>query len=320
MKKIYLVLLILVSISVQTSAQQNMQDVIYLLNGNVVRGEVIDQEFNKSITIQRAVDSNIFVFKMQEIKKITKEVETLQNNDSIILDPHNYYTVKDTITNITNISKLDEVLQKSNLGNTKAGNPQSSNDSVVKIKRQRKKEFSNITEIGSMIGFGHIRGLISRTENNYIFSSLTTINGYKLNQRCFLGLGVGIESSKYLLDIPIFGDIRVNMLKRKVTPVFDLGIGYTINAMNRQRDVYFKKGNAFANAQVGMKIDFAKHFAWLIGFGYRLQFNHISLSLDELKTTGILNGFVYYPNSNLPNPLKASLFSHYISVKTGFAF
>ena len=49
------------------------QDVVYLKNGSIIRGMIIEQIPNKSIKIQTK-DGNVFVFEMDEIEKITKEV------------------------------------------------------------------------------------------------------------------------------------------------------------------------------------------------------------------------------------------------------
>ena len=49
----------------------NFQDVVYLKNGSIIRGTIIDQQFNKSIKIQTA-DKNIFSYQMEEVDKITK--------------------------------------------------------------------------------------------------------------------------------------------------------------------------------------------------------------------------------------------------------
>lgn len=48
------------------------QDVVYLKNGSIIRGVVIEQVPNVSLKIQ-TVDGNVFVFKMDEVLKITKE-------------------------------------------------------------------------------------------------------------------------------------------------------------------------------------------------------------------------------------------------------
>jgi hypothetical protein len=52
--------------------QNNMEDVVYLKNGSIIRGIIIEQVPNQSIKI-RTKDRNVFVFKYDEIEKITKE-------------------------------------------------------------------------------------------------------------------------------------------------------------------------------------------------------------------------------------------------------
>ncbi len=78
MKKISL-LLLLIAISIFTFAQSNYQDVVYLKNGGIIRGLIIEQVPNVSLKIQTN-GNNVFVYRMEEIEKMTKEV--IQNSAS----------------------------------------------------------------------------------------------------------------------------------------------------------------------------------------------------------------------------------------------
>lgn len=71
MKK-YLALLLFALITTMSFGQSNYQDVVYLKNGSVIRGVIIEQVLNKSIKIETA-DSSVFVYQMDEIEKLTKE-------------------------------------------------------------------------------------------------------------------------------------------------------------------------------------------------------------------------------------------------------
>jgi hypothetical protein len=51
---------------------QNFEDVVYLKNGSIIRGIIIEQVPNQNIKIQTK-DRNVFVFKYNEIEKMTKE-------------------------------------------------------------------------------------------------------------------------------------------------------------------------------------------------------------------------------------------------------
>ena len=67
--------------STKTFAQQNMIDVLYLKNGSIIRGYVIEQIPNKHIKIQTK-DGSIFVFKMDEVIKTIKEIDQNKINKS----------------------------------------------------------------------------------------------------------------------------------------------------------------------------------------------------------------------------------------------
>jgi len=71
MKK-YLVLVLFALIASAAVAQSKNQDVVYLKNGSIVRGVIIEQVPNQSIKIETA-DKNVFVYQMAEVEKIVKE-------------------------------------------------------------------------------------------------------------------------------------------------------------------------------------------------------------------------------------------------------
>ena len=51
--------------------QGNYEDVVYLKNGSIIHGMIIEQVFEQSVKIKTR-DNNIFVFQWNEIEKITK--------------------------------------------------------------------------------------------------------------------------------------------------------------------------------------------------------------------------------------------------------
>lgn len=58
--------------SVATSWAQNVQEIVYLKNGSVVRGIVIEQVPDISLKVQTS-DGSIFAYQMSEVERITKE-------------------------------------------------------------------------------------------------------------------------------------------------------------------------------------------------------------------------------------------------------
>ena len=72
MMKKTIVIIIFIAISSFAFAQNNYQDVVYLKNGSIIRGVIIEQVPNKSIKIETS-DMSVFVYQMDDIEKFTKE-------------------------------------------------------------------------------------------------------------------------------------------------------------------------------------------------------------------------------------------------------
>ena len=51
---------------------QNLQDVVHLRNGSIIRGTIIEQVPNQSLTIETA-DRSLFVFAIDEVERISRE-------------------------------------------------------------------------------------------------------------------------------------------------------------------------------------------------------------------------------------------------------
>jgi hypothetical protein len=63
-------------------AKANYQDVVYLKNGSIIRGTIVEQIPEKTIKI-RTGDNNVFVYSISEVEKKTKEpVKILESNES----------------------------------------------------------------------------------------------------------------------------------------------------------------------------------------------------------------------------------------------
>ena len=83
MKKVAFLLTALLLSVVIYAQQDNLVDVVYLKNGSILRGIIIEQVPNESIKLQTA-DGNIFVYKTSEIDKITKEAAVNQSRKQLV--------------------------------------------------------------------------------------------------------------------------------------------------------------------------------------------------------------------------------------------
>lgn len=73
MKKLLFFCIMLIGMMPVVFAQRTpMDEVVYLKNGSIIRGVIIEQVPNKSLKIETA-DGSLFVFEMDAVEKITKE-------------------------------------------------------------------------------------------------------------------------------------------------------------------------------------------------------------------------------------------------------
>ena len=219
-------------------AQDNYEDFVYLKNGSVIHGLIIEQIPNQLIKIQTR-DGNIFVYKIDEIEKMTRE----QNN-----------------------------AKKSNAN--------------FEIKDLKRSGFSNITEIYMSVG---------GTGQNSALSGIQTINGYQINSKLNVGVGIGIEqisqSSNAIGYIPLFADFRTYFLKNKLTPFFSTGLGYSF-VINKNYPHYPSVqlgGGLLINPSLGGKFFISKNTALNISLGYRYQ----QTSFKEYNTMSIVSTNYY---------------------------
>ena len=197
---------------------KKMEDVVYLKNGAIVRGIIIEQVPNKTLEI-KSNDNNYFIFNMDEVRKIAKE----------------------------NI--------------------------VTELSDYKKKGYVVITELGFGFGINTIdtyKGSF-KIEGQAPIIGLRVINGYQLNEYFSFGLGAGFEA---FLDgdnkgalIPLSIDSRINFIKNKFTPTFNLNVGYAIGVQN--------SSGLTANPSVGIKLYLTKKIGLLFNLGYKVQQQNI---------------------------------------------
>lgn len=148
------------------------------------------------------------------------------------------------------------------------------------------------------------------SEDHFGFS---TTHGYQLKPYLFVGAGAGMKIShkKHCKDLllsqpadfymfPVFADLRLDLLKHKVSPYLDCRVGYTLG--NKAYGVMF-------NPSVGCRIGLKDRLAVNASLGYSLQ------SIDLV--TGMMSHTVIWHNERSEwqnNPY------HCLSLKLGIEF
>jgi hypothetical protein len=91
--RLILVFLLLIAAGPLT-AQEFSEDVVYLKNGSIIRGTILEQKPGEYIKIATH-DRNIWVFKMEEVEKITRETVVIKGKEPVMLRPDGYYNVSE---------------------------------------------------------------------------------------------------------------------------------------------------------------------------------------------------------------------------------
>lgn len=211
MKKICFLIAIFMMAFISSAWAQAMQEIVYLKNGSVIKGVVIEQMPGVSLKI-KTNDGSIFAYQMSEVEKITKEE---------VSNYRNFYNARTTHTNSNSFI---------NLG------------------------YRGFVDFGYTLGVGDYD--TGRLE-------LSTSHGYQIIPQLYIGGGIGLH---YYLDgeeiaIPIYTDIRTDILNAPVTPFFDLKIGYTVTDLS----------GLYLSPSIGCSFRISNGARCNIGIGYVMQ-------------------------------------------------
>lgn len=92
---VILISILVCSLAINVSAQEQLQDVVYLKDDSIIRGMIVEQIPNVSIKIQ-TWDGSVFVCKMEDVEKITKEPEVKRTPKKKGPMPYNPSPVEDS--------------------------------------------------------------------------------------------------------------------------------------------------------------------------------------------------------------------------------
>jgi len=129
---------------------------------------------------------------------------------------------------------------------------------------------SNTSSIFSLKYRGIVEiGLASGLEQHGLnFVKLNVINGVQFNPYIYLGFGAGIRifTDSGTPVVPLFGDIRFNLLNKKVTPYIGCSIGYSFNI-----DYGLVGIGLMANPSFGVSYKVSPKASIHFGLGYEYQ-------------------------------------------------
>lgn len=131
---------------------------------------------------------------------------------------------------------------------------------------QQNKQFFHLGEFSVLAG--------DRQNNPNTGVGVHTINGYHLNPRLGVGLGVGIDRYGTVSALPIYASVRGVFMKWKVSPYYFLNAGRSRGWGNNDLDGIITnlsvRGGWMVHAGLGYQINFARS-ALLIHGGFKSQ-------------------------------------------------
>ena len=247
MKKALLIVCAVVC-SVFYAAAQQYQDVVYLKNGSVVRGVILEQIPGKTIKIATDNGSQ-FIFTLQEVEKMTKELPVQQHQQSVYQQQPQYqqptYQQPQVVAPVRT-PKVKKTIDwtptykgEVNVGYAIAGN---------KFKWSAEYEYfdnEGESESDSEDNYGSMKTVFSRP----LFE---TIHGAQIGPYLFVGAGIGLQyycgkvknakewfsTTEEIYNnvkrwnavmLPIFANVKfMYPVNNDFTPYLNLGLGGTV--------------------------------------------------------------------------------------------
>ena len=257
------------SLNIFAQSLNDYIDVVYLKNGSIIKGIIVEQVPGKSLKIETS-DGSQFVYQITEVEKFTRELKAAS-----------------TTTTNTTTTKTEMV------------------------KREPKPFYSKQKGY-----FGGVELLFSGSPG------LRVINGYKFGRFGYLGLAVGIEAnninsvdyaSSYRPYMTMWGNHQPyatlnivyggDILKRKITPFYqiELGYGFNLNARSDRYYSYYENGAYYdyfyqqrnlggpmGGAVFGVKFNTNKKVNFKLGLNAR-WFSNISDPSNDVLNAGPYN-------------------------------
>jgi len=211
-------------LSIIAFAQQNMEDVVYLKNGNIYRGLIIEQVPGETLKIQ-TVGGNVFTVVVTDIAKITKENKVADEQPAPRdyergnMHSGNYYHSKDSARRQYQFRKKGYFFQGQLLLENLQGG--------VRIVNGYK--FGRFGYIGIGIGIDML--------GNTPFTSVSSNGGPSFNSNDISGV--------YL---PLYLYYEGDILKKRITPFYTLEAGYCLSPGG---GMPFDMGNNFSERRGG---------------------------------------------------------------------
>ena len=279
MKKITLLFALLLA-STFGSFAQDYQETVYLTDGSIIKGFILEQVPDDYLKIETA-SGKIYIIDMYEVEKITKERPRTRTQTQT-----QTRTQPRTQTQSVNRRQYNNQYNYPGSRNTRRESQRYYEDDDDDYNNNyNNRQYSSFPNKGykGFIDLGFSYGTNSSVKYNNQKTNFggvhrfefSTSHGFFISPYAFLGLGAGIhfytgysdDDGNYQsfdeidLAIPIFAHVRTHFIDKKVSPFVDVKLGYSVHEIT---GTYF-------SPSVGCRFTKGSRSAFWISMGYTLQ-------------------------------------------------
>lgn len=261
----------------ELARENSYRDVVYLKNGSIIRGFIIEQSPNVSLKILTR-DNNVFVYKIDEVDKITKEKQ---------LDSEAATTKKETVnTESNNTAKADK---------DKSTDKDNDNTPLTKRERKeakykgyfqtRKRGFSYLAQVGTSIYLAP-GGDGSTSQAFFSFEQLIGGRPHPLvNLGWFTGIDyANIQTVDFLIFTSGIG-MRAAFIKKRVSPTLDWNLG---------GGIFYTGADGESNIDPIMSFKFAPGIKFWAGKKVAISFNVGYKLVYDFNVANSNTGYAYH--------------------------
>ena len=160
---------------------------------------------------------------------------------------------------------------------------------VKEIKISEEKTYSIVKDYQyTREGWYYTLSTIINATSNDAGIGLMASAGFQYSN--YLAGGVGIGYSQMSINqgvrtIPVFLEVRGNLLQKPVTPFYNMAIGYGFALENRDFDIIRAKGGAYVYPALGLRFDRRSGTSFTMDFGY--QFQAVEITSNRWNGTNV---------------------------------
>lgn len=283
-KKILLFLMTIVATVIcNTALAQSTYDNIYLKNGSIIKGIIIEQVPGKSIKVETR-DKNIFVFKEEEIEKIVKGPMQRKGRDESEEERNTEPRVYSSTEAYTGYSFGIET------GIGPGSSARNQNGLGLAFHVLNNATFKSKFSCGIGLGFDLFTLGYSPYENETYYD----------------------DYARSYLNMTYYLDLRAFPIEGKISPLIICNAGYGTTLFSSK-----VTGGLYFNGGVGTRFRFTNKFALNLTLNYKMQKFSYQEYFSEYTYTGTYpNGSYVYNNYTI----KEKFTLEYLNVVIGLSF